>query len=157
MSRPAAGAVAGAVAGLLMAVTLMVFTAAAGQGPWTIPNLIAATWLGPDAADGVFGAASVVGFATHLGASAALGVAALPFIYGLPPMRTVLVALVYALATFPVVFAFVLTWANPLLIARSHLVSMTLAHGVFGIALGVTYLRFRGRISVRGSWRRVFR
>lgn len=66
--------------------------------------------------------------------------------------RTMLAALSYALASYPLVFAAVLSWANPIMVARSDLVPMTAAHAVFGLALGATYLRARARWG--GRWHR---
>ena len=54
-----------------------------------------------------------------------------------------LAALSYALASYPVAFATVMTWANPLMIERTGLAPMAAAHALFGIVLGAVYLWLR--------------
>lgn len=140
LRRVTAGAVAGTIAGLVMAIAMMGYMAATGRSPWTNPDLIAAMWMGDHVAGGRLSLATLAGFATHMATSATMGVAALPFIAGLPCGRTLLAAFAYALASYPVVFATVLTWANPLMVARSELIPMTAAHALFGLVLGAAYL-----------------
>jgi len=135
--------VAGLVAGAIMAVFMMVWAAAQGESVWMNPNLIAVMWVGRRAALGGLSWATALGFATHMATSALMGWVALPFVRGLPPGRTVLAAFAYALASYPLVFALVMTWANPLMVERTDLVPMTLAHSVFGLVLGAVYLRLR--------------
>jgi hypothetical protein len=137
-----AGVLAGLAAGVVMAMGMMGYTAATGRSVWTMPNLIAVMWVGPGALGGPTWA-TVLGFATHLTTSALLGVIALPFIRDLPPGRTKLAAFAYALASYPVAFALVMTWANPLMVERTQLLPMTLAHALFGTILGAVYLRLR--------------
>ena len=52
-----------------------------------------------------------------------MGIIAVPFIWDLSFGRTVLIAVAYALASYPFVFAFILTWANPLMVERAELVA----------------------------------
>jgi len=139
--RAAAATGAGTIAGLVMAVAVMGYLYVRGRSVWTNPNLIAAMWLGDDVADGRLTGATAVGFATHMATSALMGWVAVPFLRDLPPGRTVLVAVSYALASYPLVFATVLIWANPLMVQCSELVPMTLAHVLFGVVLGLVYLR----------------
>lgn len=73
-----------------------------------------------------------------------MGLVGIPFIAALPQRRTILAALAYALAAYPVAVAFVMTWANPLFVERTHMVPMTVAHAVFGIAYGWTFLALSG-------------
>ncbi|WP_412063348.1 hypothetical protein [Rubrivirga sp. IMCC45206] len=143
MSRTAAGAWAGFAAGMAMALAMMGWMLATGRSPWTTPDLIAAMWLGDGVADGALGLPTLVGFATHQATSALLGGIAVPFVRDLSPGRTVLAAVAYAVASYPVVFALVLTWANPLMVAETSLIPMTLAHALFGVVLAVVYLRLR--------------
>lgn len=63
-----------------------------------------------------------------------------PNLMELSPQRTMLAAVAYALASYPVVVASVMVWANPLFVERTHVVPMTIAHAVFGLAYGATYL-----------------
>ncbi len=135
----------GAVAGLVMATFMMGVAGVQGRSVWTNPDLIAAMWMGPEVADGRLTAATAIGFATHMTTSALMGLVAVPFIVALPMARTMLAALSYALASYPLVFAAVLSWADPIMVARSDLVPMTAAHAVFGLVLGATYLRARAR------------
>jgi len=139
---------AGLFAGLVMALAMMGYMKATGHSVWTNPNLIAAMWLGNAAADGRLSLATAVGFATHMVTSAIMGVVAVPFIASLPPLRTLLAAVSYAIASYPVVFAAVISWANPLMVARTELVPMTAAHAPFGLVLGTTYILLPHR---RGS------
>lgn len=142
-TRAGAGVVAGLAAGITMAAFMMAWMVASGQSVWTNPNLIAVMWVGREAALGGFSSATVLGFVTHLATSALMGVIALAFIRDLPPARTMLAASAYALASYPFAFAFVMTWANPLMVERTDLIPMTLAHMVFGVVLGAVYLRLR--------------
>lgn len=135
--RVAAGVLAGTVAGLVMALAMMGYQYARGNSIWTNPNLIAVMWMGKEVAGGQLSLATLVGFLTHMATSALMGWVAIPFIRDLPPWRTMLVAVSYALASYPVVFTLVLTWANPLMFVRAPMVPMTLAHALFGVVLGL--------------------
>lgn len=139
------GALAGAVAGIVMAASMMGYMLVRQQSVWTNPNLIAVMWMGPEAATAGFGIATIVGFATHMAASVLMGVMGILFIAALPRGRTVLAALAYALASYPVAIAFVMTWANPLFVERTQVVPMTMAHIVFGLVYGWTFLALVGR------------
>jgi hypothetical protein len=97
-----------------MAIGMMAYQYARGSSVWANPNLIAAMWLGPEVAGGQLSLATLVGFTTHMVTSAVMGWAAVPFIRDLPAGRTMLVAVSYAVASYPAVFAAVLSWANPL-------------------------------------------
>ena len=123
-----------------MAMFMMAYMLARGESVWTNPNLVAVMWLGPEVAGGRFGWPTVAGFATHMGASVAMGVIGIPFVSGLPPRRTILASLAYALASYPVAIAAVMTWANPLFVDRTHVVPMTIAHAVFGFVYGLIFL-----------------
>lgn len=134
------GALAGAVAGMVMASAMMGYMLVRQQSVWTNPNLIAVMWMGPEAAHGGFGIATIIGFATHMAASMLMGVIGVLFIADLPRGRTMLAAFAYALASYPVAIAFVMTWANPLFVERTQVVPMTMAHIVFGLVYGWTFL-----------------
>jgi len=133
-----------------MTAFMMLLLAVQGRSVWTNPDLIAVMWMGPDVADGRLTGATLVGFATHMATSALMGLVAVPFIAGLSRGRTLLASVSYALASYPLVFAAVLSWANPLMVARAGLVPMTAAHAVFGVVLGATYLRAARRGGVLG-------
>ncbi len=138
-NRYAAGALAGIIAGMTMAMAMMAYMYLTGRSVWTNPDLIAAMWMGSDAPDGLLSGATLVGFLTHEATSALMGVVAVPFIKNLSFRRAILASVAFALASYPFVFAFVLTWANPLMVERSELVPMTAAHILFGLVLGFVY------------------
>lgn len=54
-----------------------------------------------------------------------------------------LAAVSYALASYPFAFALIMSWANPLMVERTSIIPMTLAHMVFGVVLGAVYLALR--------------
>lgn len=136
-----AGVIAGTIAGVVMSLAMMVYTLLTQGSVWINPNLIAVMWLGPEVAGGEFTSATMVGFATHMATSAAMGLVSVPFIYRLPRWRTFLAALAYTLASYPFVFALFLSWWNPLMVERTQIVPMTASHAVFGVVLGAVYLR----------------
>lgn len=126
------GVLAGLVAGAVMAAVMMLFALSSGHSVWTNPDLIAALWRGPAAANGKFSNGTMLGLATHMATSAVMGIVALPFIARLPAWRTMLAAIAYALASFPLVFATVLAWADPTMFQAVRMLPMTVAHLVFG-------------------------
>lgn len=140
-NRVAAGVAAGTAAGFVMAIGMMAYQYAQGNSVWTNPNLIAVMWMGRDAAGGQLSIATLAGFLTHMVTSALMGWVAVPFIRDLPPWRTLLASVSYAAASYPVVFTLVLSWANPLMLQRAAMVPMTLAHILFGLVLGLVYVR----------------
>ena len=144
MSRTWAGVAAGCAAGTVMAMGMMAWMALMGRSVWTNPNLIAVMWTGAAPA-AAFSGATVLGFATHQATSSLMGWVAVPFLRDLPPGRTILAAIAYAVASYPLVFALVLTWANPRMVEQTTLVPMTIAHVAFGVVLGGLYLVFRPR------------
>lgn len=101
MTRWTAGVLAGVSAGVVMAGVMMLYIAATGRSVWTNPNLIAVMWLGERVADGRFGIATVVGFATHMATSALMGFVAVPFVRDLGAGRTLLASISYAIASYP--------------------------------------------------------
>jgi len=139
-SQVAAGVVAGLAAGLVMAVGMMAYQYAQGNSIWSNPNLIAVMWMGREVANGELSRATPVGFLTHMATSGLMGWIAIPFVRDLPPWRTLLVALAYSLASYPLVFALVLSWANPLMVERTALIPMTTGHILFGVVLGTVFL-----------------
>ncbi len=142
-TETSAAIAAGIVAGAVMAITMMAWMALNGESIWTNPNLIAVMWVGREAALGGFSGATLLGFATHMATSALMGWIALAFIRDLTPGRTMLAAFAYALASYPFAFALIMTWANPLMVEKTGLVPMALAHMLFGIVLGAVYLWLR--------------
>lgn len=63
----------------------------------------------------------------------------------LPFGRTLLLPLAYALASYPLVFALVISWAKPLMYVRASMMQITRGHLLFGAVFGVAYMRLAGR------------
>jgi|GEM_PF-3208118 len=143
--RYLAGVIAGVLAGTTMSMAMMLLALFRGESVWMLPNLIAVMWLGPDVATGALGLPTVVGLLTHEATSALMGVAAVPFVARLSFRRTLLVSLAYALASYPLVFSLVISWANPLMFLRTSMVQMTWGHLLFGAVFGAAYTRLAGR------------
>lgn len=139
-------AVAGVIAGTAMSMAMMVVASLRGQSVWMLPNLIAATWLGPNVATDAPGFPTMVGFLTHEATSALMGVVALPFIATLSRPRVLLVSLAYALASYPLVCSLVMSWANPLMYQRAPMIQMTWGHLIFGAVFGSAYLWLDDRV-----------
>ena len=146
-----AGTIAGTIAGAVMAMAMMLYMTATQGSPWINPNLIAAMWLGPGVAGRALTGATWLGFGTHLVTSALMGAVAVPWLYRLPTWRTLLAALAYALGSYPVVFAAVMSWADPVMVQRASMVPMAAAHALFGVVLGGLYLRLVRRTTRRPS------
>lgn len=138
--RIVAAMVAGIAAGIVMSAVMMAYMAARGQSVWRMPNLIAAIWMGEAVAGAELGTPTLVGLITHVATSALMGLIAIPFIKDLSPTRTVLAAFAYAVASYPVAFSAVISWANPLMMEHTHMIPMTIAHCVFGVVLGLVWL-----------------
>lgn len=137
--RLRAGIIAGITAGIVMSAAMMSYMIFIGRSLWTMPNLIAAMWYGEGVAGEHFCTATIAGFLTHVATSILMGLVAIPFLRDLSRKRTVLSGLSYALASYPVVFALVLSWANPLMVERAELLPMTAGHAIFGLVLGLVY------------------
>lgn len=138
--RTAVGAaLAGLLAGMMMSMAMMAASMIQGDSPWTLPDLISAMWLGPHAADGTLGFATLAGFATHEATSALMGVVAIPFVRHLRGTQLALVAMAYALASYPLVFSTVLAWANPLMFRQAGMLKMTAGHLLFGLLFAGFY------------------
>lgn len=135
------GAVSGLIAGTAMSIAMMLVALFRGQSAWTLPNLIAAMWLGPSAATGALGLPTMIGFLTHEATSALMGVIAVPFVSELPRRRVLLVSLAYALASYPLAFSLVMSWANPTMYERVSMIQMTWAHLLFGAVFGVAHTK----------------
>jgi len=148
-ARPRYGAavVAGVIAGTAMSMAMMLLALFRGESVWMLPNLIAVMWLGPNVATDALGLPTVVGFLTHEATSALMGVVAVPFVARLSTGRTLLASLAYALASYPLVFSLVISWANPLMFQRASMIQMTWGHLLFGTVFGAAYVWFAGRVA----------
>ncbi len=140
-----AGAGAGLMAGTVMAMAMMMLALFRNQSIWTMPNLIAAIWLGPDVATGQLGFPTFAGFLTHEVTSTLMGVIALAWVAGLEGRRLLLASLAYALASYPLVFSAVISWANPVMYERTSMIVMTGAHLLYGIVFAAGYSLFLGK------------
>jgi len=146
-SRYQSGLIAGVIAGTVMAMAMMLFALVGGDSVWAQPNLIAAMWLGPHVATDALGVPTMIGFLTHEATSALMGIVAVPFVAKLSSTRTLLASLAYALASYPLVFTLVISWANPLMFQRASMVQMTWGHLLFGAVFGAMYLPLTGRVA----------
>lgn len=144
--RYGTAAVAGVIAGTVMSMTMMLVASLHGQSVWIMPNLIAAMWLGPNVATDALGLPTAVGFLTHEATSALMGVVAIPFVERLSRRRVLLASVAYALASYPLVFSLVISWANPLMYQRAPMIQMTWGHLLFGAVFGAAYSWLSGRV-----------
>ena len=64
---------------------------------------------------------------------------ALAWIAGLTGRRLFLASLAYALASYPLVFSTVISWANPTMYQRAPMMDMTWGHMIYGIVFAVAY------------------
>lgn len=134
-----AGAAAGTVGGLLMALFQMIQSAAWGMGFFAPARLIAATTLGSRARAGSFGTL-FMGLSLHLLVAAVLGVG---FAFALHrrvtrPGPVLLAGLAYGLLVLVTMTLVVLPWVDPVM--RAAIVhapgSWVLSHALFGLGLG---------------------
>ncbi len=140
-----AGAGAGLVAGTVMAMTMMMFAISRHQSIWTMPNLIAAMWFGPAVATGQAGLPTLAGFLTHEVTSTLMGMTALAWVAGLTGRRLFLASLAYALASYPLVFSTVISWANPTMYQRAPMMDLTWGHMIYGMVFAAVYALILGR------------
>lgn len=84
---------------------------------------------------------TMVGILTHETTSALMGLIAVPFVAGLSGGRVMLVSLAYALASYPLVFSLVMSWADPIMFQRAPMVQMTWGHLIFGAVFGFVYAK----------------
>lgn len=139
-----AGAIAGLIAGTVMSMAMMLLALLMGESVWTMPNCIGAMWFGGRVGEGL-GLQAVAGMLTHEVTSTLMGVVAVPFVAGLPGGRVLLISLAYALASYPLLFSLLMSWANPQMFERAGMVQMTWAHLLFGTVFAVCFLWLSGR------------
>jgi hypothetical protein len=141
-----AGAAGGLVAGLAMALVLMVSYAITGPGPLFPLQLIAATLWG-HATFELGGGAAIAGLLIHLVVSAGWGVlfaAMLP--RGATLAMTVALALIFSMGVFVIMTYLVLPWTNWIMWDAVAQGWFFLLHLVYGAVLVVTLpLRHRAR------------
>ena len=145
--RYGSGIVAGVIAGTAMSMAMMLLAVLRGESVWMLPNLIAAMWFGQSVATDALGLPTVVGFLTHEATSALMGIVAVPFVARLSSGLTLLASLAYALASYPLVFSLVISWANPLMFQRASMIQMTWGHLLFGTVFGAAYVWLAGRVA----------
>lgn len=134
-----AGAVAGLIAGTVMSMAMMLLAVLAGESIWGMPNMIGAMWFGGSMGEDL-GVQAVVGMLTHEVTSTLMGVVAVPFVSAVPRGRVLPISIAYALASYPLLFSLVMSWANPMMFEQAGMVEETWAHLLFGTVFAVSYL-----------------
>jgi hypothetical protein len=147
-SAPVAGAVAGLIAGVLMAMWSMGYAAYQGLGFFLPLKLIAATFLGVNAIIGGFWVL-LLGVLIHLSVSAGWGVVFGALARRLGVGASTALGGIYGLAVYLLMTFLVLPWIDPVMRARVEvtMTSFLIAHLVFGIALGLLTPVLRGAAS----------
>lgn len=145
-----AGALAGLVGGVAMAVAAMLFTGVTGSGAASWLQAIAATLYGPQAMIRVD--AVVVGGMIHFGMSALLGVLFGAMAPRAGALGTLAAGLCFALVIWAIATFGVVPLVNPVLQARVAMQpgGWFLSHLAFGAAL-VTLMPLRNSFRVGGS------
>lgn len=136
-----AGAIAGIIAGAVMGGVGMAWMGAAGMGAGLPIRNIAASWEGVDALVGG-GGTIFVGWLTHLGVSAIMGIIFAGFIHNRirSAGRAVGAGLIYSIAVWAVMTWALLDWANPTMYNRVTMILGTwfVLHLIFGTMLFTT-------------------
>ena len=148
-SAGVAGATAGLLAGLLMIVLSPALSWLTGIGIWEPAKLIAATIYGPSVTQtvGFVLGPVVAGTAIHIGTSVALGFAFGLVFHGVLNLTTdfgtpLLVGLVYGLLIFVVAYTIALPAVNPTLLG-SVLAPFIAQNMVFGVSVGAFFSLLR--------------
>lgn len=133
-----AGAVAGVIGGLVMAVYAIVAGLVLQQGPFAIPRLIGAAFRGPEALVSGFGTV-VWGVVLHLIVSAAFGVLFATLVRRDTPRPVAMLAgVAFALGLFVLMMFVVVPVVNPVMANRVSMMigTMLVMHVLFGFGLG---------------------
>ena len=132
-----AGAAAGIIGGMLMAMAMMIATAAGGMGFLAPLRLIAATFFGQDAMTGA--GPLVVGLMVHMMNSIVFGLifAALAG-RRLPPLQAVMAGVAFGIAIWAAMTFMGLPLVNPMMRERVAMMPVPwfVAHVAFGMGLG---------------------
>ncbi|MDT8304362.1 MAG: hypothetical protein RRC07_00385 [Anaerolineae bacterium] len=140
----AEGLLAGAIAGLVMTVFMMLWDGLTGDGIWTMPQLIATIVLGPGAyeAGTHFLAGPVLtGFALHELTSAAMGLFFVMLLRLLKMNNFALGgALVYGLVSGVVAEWWLIPILSETMARHTEPVQLLAGHAIFGLALGTAYI-----------------
>lgn len=152
----AAGARAGVIGGLAMALCATVRSAVAGLGPWLPMKLVAASWVGVEA---LIGGAGVIvyGALTHLAVAAAWGILLADLVGRRRGALAVLVlGIGYALLVWLFMSYAMLPWLDPTMFHRvvPAMPWFFIDHVVFGItaAFAIRDPSRRRRASRSGCW-----
>jgi hypothetical protein len=132
--------IAGFLAGMVMSVFTMAVTSMKGMGIWHNPNLIALMWTGQESVSEGFQLTTVLGLLTHIVTSMLMGVISIPFVENKKKLGILLSSLTYSVASYPLVFSFILSWANPKMYESVNFLIMTIGHTIFGIVLGFVFI-----------------
>ena len=134
-----AGVVSGLLGGVLMAAYAMIAGLALKQGAFAIPQLIGATFRGPEAL--LSGPGTIVwGVALHLIVSAAFGVLFATLVRrDTPRPASMLAGIAFSLGIFVMMMFVVVPVANPVMANRvSMMIGTTLVmHVLFGVGVGL--------------------
>ena len=132
-----AGVVAGIIGGMLMAMIMMIATAAGGMGLLAPLRLIAATFYGNDAMTG--GGPLIVGLMIHMMNSMVFGVI-FAWIAGrrLPAFQALMAGVAFGVAIWVVMTFGGLSMLNPMMRERVAMmpVAWFIAHAAFGMGVG---------------------
>jgi hypothetical protein len=135
-----AGALAGVIGGLVMAAYAMVAAAVLGQGPFAVPQLIGATFRGPEA---LLRGPGVIawGVLLHVFVSAGFGVLFATLVRRDTPRGVAMLSgVAYALGIFVLMMFVVTPVVNPVMANRVSMMigTMLVMHVLYGLGLGFT-------------------
>ncbi|MBL8957608.1 MAG: hypothetical protein JNK82_42935 [Myxococcaceae bacterium] len=135
-----AGAAAGVIGGLAMAVFAMGATTLLGQGPFAVPQLIGATFRGPEALLSGWGVIAW-GVLLHLVTSAAYGTLFATLVRRDTPRGiATLAGVAFALGIFVLMMFVVVPVVDPVMASRAAMMvgTMLVMHVLYGVGLGLS-------------------
>lgn len=141
---PGEGLLAGAIAGVVMSLLMMLWDGLAGDGIWTLPQAIATIILGPDAYEGgqqFLLVPVLAGFTLHELTSAAMGLAFV-LLLRLPGLSQLAVAnaVIYGLVSGVVAEWWLIPRLSETMARHTETGQLLIGHIVFGLALGIACL-----------------
>lgn len=145
------GVVAGLIAGAVLAAFLMAMNAINGQDVWTAAKGAGAPFVGERAAQPGFDLGPVlIGAVCHLAVSAGWGLLFGLLCYGLSKRATIPMGALWGLVVWLAMYYAVLPIVGLAEVARSTPMGMAiLSHLVFGVTLGIAFLRFQVEKRIR--------
>ena len=135
---------AGAIAGLVMSIFMMVWDGLASDGIWTLPQAIATILLGPDVYEGgqtFLPLPVLTGFTLHELTSAAMGLAFV-LLLRLPGLSQLAVAnaVIYGVVSAVVAEWWLIPRLSETMARHTEAGQLLIGHAVFGLALGLACL-----------------